>query len=308
MGCINVKESTVVALERFGKFESLLKPGLHFYNPFLRSTREALSLRLETFDCRVETITSESLSVIIHVGIQYRIDDGRELAEMDSIVVDDGEMTSERSKKLYKAYYGMSNPIHQMQQHINSYFRTFASGHSLKELLSAQTTMQDSLLGILDKEMSPFGYKIFRCMVTDIDPPPEVKSTMNAVLSSQNKQQAMINEAEGKKQAAILAAQGECEVKELQGRGMALQKEALASGLSNALVKLGQNPKDMSCESAAALFLTSGYNDVMGQAAQGGGHSWILTSNPLGAVTMEDQLKTSFISSSQISQKQPVRK
>lgn len=308
MGCINVKEATVVAIERFGKFEGLLKPGLHFYNPFLRSIREPLSLRLETFDCRVETITSESLSVVIHVGIQFRIDDGRELAEMDSVIVDDGEMTSERSKKLYKAYYGMSNPIHQMQQHINSYFRTFASKHILKELLSAQTTMQESLLEILDKEMSPFGYKIFRCMVTDIDPPPEVKTTMNSVLSSQNRQQAMINEAEGKRQAAILEAQAECQVKELQGQGMALQKEALANGLNNALKKLGQNPAEMTCETAAALFLTSGYTDVLHQAAQKGGNSWILTSNPLGAVTMEDQLKTSFISSSQISQQNTLKK
>lgn len=297
MGCANVSEATVAIVEKFGKFEKILGPGLHFYNPFVRSAGGRLSLRLETYDYCIETITSESLSVTIHVGIQFRVDDEQPL---ECVIVDtDGSVSSERSQKLYRAYYSMSNPVHQMQQHINSYFRTFASQHSLKELQCAQSEMQGALQDILNREMNPFGYRIFRCMVTDIDPPTEVKATMNAVLSSQNKQQAMINEAEGKRQAAILEAQGECEVKRLHGVGLSLQREALADGLQSAMKKLGQEPEALDHNSASTMMLTMSYIDMLGHAAQSGGNSFILSSNPLGAVAIDEQLKASFLSVSQ---------
>jgi regulator of protease activity HflC (stomatin/prohibitin superfamily) len=66
MGCVIVKENTVVAQERLGRFVKFLEPGLHVFNPFIFGTKEPLSFNLQAIDYNVETITKESLSVQIH--------------------------------------------------------------------------------------------------------------------------------------------------------------------------------------------------------------------------------------------------
>lgn len=298
MGCVSVRESSVRALEKWGKFERFLEPGLHLFNPLLYSVGDPLSMRLQTIDYKVDSITKESLSVLIHVGIQFYID-ATDTSEpqpqsLESVVVDDG-LHLKRHEKLYKAYYGVAQPVHQIEQHILSYFRAFAAQHTLQELLLAQSTMSDALLRMLNQEMLPFGYRIFRCVVTDIDPPKEIKQSMNTVLSSQNKQQAMINEAEGKKRAAILEAEGLCQVKKLEGEGMSLQRQALADGLHTTMNKFGHGPQDMDSQSLTSVVLTMQYLDMLTHAAQNGSNSFILSSNPLGAVSIDEQLKTSML-------------
>jgi regulator of protease activity HflC (stomatin/prohibitin superfamily) len=296
MGCVSVRESSVCALERFGKFERLLEPGLHFYNPFLYGVREPLSLKLQAIDYRVETITSESLSVEIHVGVQYRIDSSDERPLEEVIVDAEDRQAISRQQKLYQAYYSVSNPQHQMEQHIFSYFRSFAAKHTLKQLQSLQDEMSGNLLRELNQEMNRFGYKIFRCMVTDIDPPNDIKKSMNSVLSSKNMREAMINEAEGRKAAAILQAEGECEVQRLEGEGMSLQRQALAVGLQKTMEGFGCDTAHIDPNALTGIILTTQYTDMLKKAAENGSNTFILSSNPLGAVSIDEQLKTSFLS------------
>jgi regulator of protease activity HflC (stomatin/prohibitin superfamily) len=305
MGCVFVGESSVRALERFGKFEQILEPGLHFYNPLVRSVRDPLSFRLQTIDYKVDTITSESLSVLIHVGLQFRIDN-TEPRELYSVVVDQCEEDGatkrpvmDRASKLYQAYYGVADPLHQMRQHIMGYFRAFAAQHTLKDLLLEQRTMSGNLVAKLNDEMNRFGYIITDCVVTDIDPPDEIKRTMNSVLSSQNRRQAMINEAEGKKAAAILEAEGLCQVKKLEGEGMSLQRQALADGLKETVEKFGCHGQDMELSALTGIILTTQYIDMLNHAAQNGSNNFILSSNPLGAVSIDEQLKSSFLATQQ---------
>jgi regulator of protease activity HflC (stomatin/prohibitin superfamily) len=200
-----------------------------------------------------------------------------------------------KEKCLYNAYYSTEDPLRQMEQHIDSYFRTFAAKHTLKEMLLEQNTMSGELLTLLNREMKQFGFLVCRSMVTDIDPPPEIKRTMNSVLTSQNTRQAMINEAEGKKTAAILEAEGLCRVKELEGEGLSLQRKALANGLNETMKNFGQTAGDMDANTLTSTILTMQYIDMLNHASQNGNNSFILSSNPLGAVSMEEQLKTSFL-------------
>lgn len=301
MGCIVVKEQTVVALENFGKFERLLEPGLHLYNPFRYGVRQELSLKVLSTYFKIPTITSESLSVLIHVALQYQIDAVDGELEMKSVIVDSGEninrvASMSREKKLYNAFYSSDNPMRQFEQHIDSYFRIYAAKHSLKEMLLAQDAMSGELMKILNREMQEYGYKILCCMVTDIEPPDEIKQTMNSVLTSENRRQAMINEAEGKKAAAILEAEGQCRVKELEGEGLSLQRKALANGLSDTMREFGAKSEDFNYKEFTATMITQQYMDTLRHAAENGQNSFILTSNPMGAASIEDQIRNGLLS------------
>ena len=182
-----------------------------------------------------------------------------------------------------------------MQQYIMGYFRTFAAQHTLQELLLEQVNMSHNLRELLNNQMKRYGFDITDCVVTDIDPPKEIKQTMNSVLSSQNRRQAMINEAEGKKQAAILEAEGLCQVRKLEGEGMSLQRQALADGLRETMLKFGCQDQTMELDALTGVMLTTQYIDMLSHAAVSGGNSFILSSNPLGAVTIDEQLKASFL-------------
>jgi regulator of protease activity HflC (stomatin/prohibitin superfamily) len=306
LGCVSVEESSVIALERFGKFETLLDPGLHFFNPVVYQTRAPLSLRLQSTSFKIETITKESLSVLINVGVQYLIDNTEELQSVVVDVHDDGDDDRQlvkgggcaltRHQKLYKAIYSVTDPKRQIEQHIDSYFRSFAAKHTLAELLLSQTSLSGEILEKLNTEMNPFGYTIYRCLVTDIDPPEIIKASMNTVLSSQNKRQAMINEAEGKKAAAILEAEGLSEVKRLEGIGLSQQRQALAEGLKETMGSFGQKVTEMENGSLTSTIITMQYIDMLNHAAMNGGNTFILSSNPLAGSHIEDQLKTNLLS------------
>jgi regulator of protease activity HflC (stomatin/prohibitin superfamily) len=302
MGCRIVKENTIVAQEHLGKFVGFLEPGLHFFNPLFYSTREALSFHAQAIDFPVETITRESLSVTIDVGVQYHIDDG---VPLESVVVDaaaDGDedgavspLIAARNKRLYQTYYGVANPHHQMEQYVMGYFRTFAAQHSLAELLLEQKNMSQNLCVMLNEQMNRFGYVITQCVVTDINPPKEIKVAMNNVQSSQAEQRAMINKAEGRKRAMILEAEALSEVKRLEGEGLSLQRQALADGLKETRRKFGCGDEAMDPDALTRFIMVTQYTDMLSHAAQKGGNSFILSSNPLGAVTLDEQLKSSFL-------------
>lgn len=284
-----------------GKFERWLEPGFHTFNPLVYGTRPPLSLRLQSTDFAVDTITQERASVRIHVGVQYRIDEGTEL---QSVVVEAGEETplktgQGRAAKLYQACYSMSDPLVQIEQHVYQFFRSYTAMHSLNELLQSQQALSDALVEKLNAEMRPFGYIIFRCLVTDIHQPQDVMASMNSVLASQNKQQATINEAEGRKRAAILEAEGMCEVKRLEGLGMSQQRQQLAAGLHETMRSFGQDPTTLRDGTLNSILLTTNYIDMLTHAALKGNNTFILSSNPLGATAIDEQLKTSLLAAQQ---------
>jgi regulator of protease activity HflC (stomatin/prohibitin superfamily) len=105
----------------------------------------------------------------------------------------------------------------------------------MKELFLSKQKLSGELLTLLNKEMNPYGFIILNAIILDIEPPKEVKETMNMVLSSQNKREAMINQAKAEKEAAILKAEGLCETRRLEGLGLASQRQSLVNGLKESI-------------------------------------------------------------------------
>ena len=160
----------------------------------------------------------------------------------------------------------------------------------------SKSKLSDDLVGKLNKEMNQFGFSIHRALITDIDPPQNVKETMNLVLSSQNKRDAAIMEAEGRKKAAILEAEGLAKVRELEGIGLANQRKALADGLKNSISDFGGDPGKLNAEELTTTIITMQYIEMLNHAALNGKHTFIL---PTTVNTIEDQIRTGLLSSIQ---------
>jgi regulator of protease activity HflC (stomatin/prohibitin superfamily) len=255
-----VRTYTAGVVERFGKFNRIVQPGLRVLLPFAESVY-LVDLQVKQAQFQVETKTRDNVFVQIPVSVQYQI----------------------LSEKVYDAFYKLSQP----QKQIESFVFNSILGHvpklSLDETFEQQSGISVNVKTELDAIMSGFGYNILTALVTDIIPDSKVKDAMNDINAAQRAQVAAQARGEAEKILKVKQAEAEAESKALQGKGIAAERQAIIDGLRASIENFRESVPGATASDVMALVLLTQYFDTLKDIGTKQGNNTIFLSNSPGA-------------------------
>src|SRR4249920_575544 len=230
-----VPQSSVLLIERLGSFNRVASSGLNILVPFLDKPRGVYWTNtrpgLTSIDLREQYIDLPPQPVITRDNVTIHV---------DSVVY--WQITDP-----VKAVYEMNDLLGGIVQLTITGMRAVMGDMDLDHTLSQRDQINAKLRIILDEATDKWGVKVTRVDVKNINPPEDVRITMEKqmtaernrralVLQAEGDRQAAITRAEGEKQAAVTRAEGEKQSAILQAEGAAQarlrQSEAEAQAIS----------------------------------------------------------------------------
>src|SRR5271156_3946940 len=255
-----VRTATAGVVERFGKFNRIVRPGLQILIPFAEQAF-IVDLQVKQAQFQVETKTKDNVFVQIPVSVQFQ-------------VLDD---------KIYDAFYRLSSP----QKQIESFVFNSILGHvpklTLDETFEQQSGISVAVKVELDSIMSGFGFNILTALVTDIVPDVKVKAAMNDINAAPRAQVAAQARGEADKILKVKQAEAEAESKALQGKGIAAERQAIIDGLRLSIEGFQTAVPGATAEGGMALVLLTQYFDTLRDIGTRGGTNTLFLPNSPGA-------------------------
>jgi len=224
-GLVVVPQQTAYVVERFGKFQKVMEPGLNFLIPLVHNIRYVYSLKEEALNVPSQmAITRDNVSISID-GVLY-------VKVIDS----------------YKAAYGVEDPHFAITQLAQTTMRSEIGKISLDNTFKERETLNGHIVRAINSAALDWGISCMRYEIRDISPPKAVRAAMELeaeaerrkralILDSEGEQEAEVNVAKGKKMAALLASEADMQERINRGLGEASAIEAKA-GADAAAIKL----------------------------------------------------------------------
>ena len=265
-----VRQADTAIVERLGRYQRTLTPGLSILVPMIDRIRERVDMREQVASFPPQpVITEDNLVVSIDTVIYFQVTDPK------------------------AATYEISSYILGIEQLTVTTLRNVIGSMDLEEALTSRDQINGQLRGVLDEATGKWGIRVNRVELKAIDPPATVQEAMEKQLRAERERRAVILTAEGAKQGAILNAEGakasavlsaqadaEAAVLRAEGDAKARVIAADAEALAVAKIYAGLREADPQPNELAHRYL-----QALPEVAQGDANKvWIVPAELTGAI------------------------
>ena len=217
-----------VIKERLGKYQKTLTPGFHFLIPFVDRAAYRQEMREQVIDVPSQKcITRDNIEVDVD-GLVY-------LKVMDA----------------YKASYGINDYRLAAINLAQTTMRSEVGKITLDDTFSERDKMNENIVQEIDRASNPWGIKVLRYEIKDIDPSRELIQTMEKQMEAEREKRAEITEStggrdarinisEGERQSAILLSEGERQKRINEAEGRAREMELLAAATAGGIERIAE--------------------------------------------------------------------
>jgi regulator of protease activity HflC (stomatin/prohibitin superfamily) len=261
-----VPQATVMLIERLGRFSRVAGSGLNVIVPFLDKPRGVYwtNVRpgLASIDLREQYIDLPPQPVITRDNVTIHVDSVVYWQITDPI----------------KAVYEVADLIGAIVQLTITGMRAVIGDMDLDHTLSQRDQINAKLRIGLDEATDKWGVKVTRVDVKNINPPEDVRVTMEKqmtaertrralVLQAEGDKQAAITRAEGEKQASVTRSEGEKQSAILSAEGAAQARLRAAEAEAEAIARISQAMRDQG--ESAQFIITTRYIESLKEMARG---------------------------------------
>ena len=212
-----VPQKQVKIIERLGKFHGTADAGLNVILPFVDSVRN-------TIDMREQITKIEPQPVITRDNVTMEVD-----AVIYFLIVDP-----------VRATYEVQNLAWGLEQMTLSALRNVIGQLDLDHTLASRDSTDSQLRAALDSATQQWGVKVMRIELKNINPPEEIRLTMEKQMTAERTRRAVVTTAEGEKASAILRAEGQKQSQIVNAEGAKQAAILAAEGQAEARLRVAQ--------------------------------------------------------------------
>jgi regulator of protease activity HflC (stomatin/prohibitin superfamily) len=243
-------------VEKLGKYDRTLTPGLKFVVPFIERVAYKHSLKEVPLDVPSQVcITKDNTQLQVDGIIYFQVTDPM------------------------RASYGSSNYISAITQLAQTLLRSVIGKMELDKTFEERDHINMSVVAALDEAASNWGVKVLRYEIKDLTPPAAILHSMQAQITAEREKRALIAASEGRKQEQINIATGEreafiarsegqrqAEINKAQGEAAAIV--AVADATAEAIRKIAEAIRSPGGEQAVQLKVAEKAVEAYAQLAQ----------------------------------------
>jgi len=209
-------------VERLGKYQGTLRPGLNVIIPYLDRIAYRLITKDLILDVQEQEVITKDNAVIVTNAIAF-------IKVTDPI----------------KAVYGVTDFAEAIRNMIMTTLRSIIGEMQLDEALSNRDKIKARLRESIADEAIDWGLTVKSVEIQDIKPSPSMQKAMEMQAAAERERKAMVTKAEGEKQATILAAEARLEAARRDAQAQVTLAEASAEAIRRVTAAIGSEEAPM---------------------------------------------------------------